>query len=103
MAIDNLNYMSSWLPAGQQTDRYSSQPWCLKSKNLDIFSSSKSVKATAFSEPVSESTSWIVLVDQTWNLILRNNDTVYDRSSWSEVQVISWIASNFPAYKICYD
>ena len=83
MAIDNLNYYSSWLPAWQQTDRYSSQPWCLKSKNLDIFSSSKSVKATAFSEPVSESTSWIVLVDQTWNLILRNNDTVYDRSSWS--------------------
>jgi hypothetical protein len=103
MAIDNLNYMSSWLPAGQQTDRYSSQPWCLKSKNLDIFSSSKSVKATAWSEPVSESTTWIVLVDQTWNLILRNNDTVYDRSSWSEVQVISWIASNFPSYQICYD
>ena len=46
MAIDNLNFYSAWLPAGQQTDRYSSQPWCLRSKNLDIFSSSKSVKAT---------------------------------------------------------
>ena len=46
MAIDNLNVMTSWLPAGQQTDQYSTKPWCLRSKNLDIFSSSKSAKGT---------------------------------------------------------
>ena len=101
--MDNLNYYSAWLPAGQQTDRYSSQPWCLRSKNLDIFSSSKSVKATAWSTPVSEDSTGIVLVDQTWNLILRNDDKVYDRSSWTEVLVYTWVSANFPAYKVSYN
>lgn len=102
MAIDNLNYYSSWLPAWQQTDKYSSQPWCLKSKNLDIFSSSKSVKATAFSTPVDVSLSGVTLVDQTWNLILKN-DNVYDISSWNEVLIYTWVAANFPAYQVSYN
>ena len=67
MAIDNLNYYSAWLPAGQQTDRYSSQPWCLRSKNLDIFSSSKSVKATAWSNPI---TIWSDVIKVEWWLVL---------------------------------
>ena len=103
MAVDNLNYYSSWLPAWQQTDKYTSQPWCLKSKNLDIFSSSKSVKATAFSEPENTAQSWVVLVDQTWDLILKSDWNVYDRSSWSEVLVKSGIASNFPVYQVSYN
>ena len=103
MAVDNLNYYSSWLPAWQQTDKYTSQPWCLKSKNLDIFSSSKSVKATAWSEPEDTDESWVVLVDQTWNLILKSDWGVYDRSSWSEVLVKSGIATNFPSYNVSYD
>ena len=103
MAVDNLNYYSSWLPAWQQTDKYTSQPWCLKSKNLDIFSSSKSVKATAWSEPEDTDESWVVLVDQTWNLILKSDWGVYDRSSWSEVLVKSGIATNFPSYDVSYD
>lgn len=103
MAIDNLNYYSAWLPAGQQTDRYSSQPWCLRSKNLDIFSSSKSVKATAWSNPVNTDLSWVVLVDQTWNLILKSDDNVYDISSWSEVLVYSWVSANFPTYNVSYN
>jgi len=103
MAIDNLNYYSSWLPAWQQTDKYSSQPWCLKSKNLDIFSSSKSVKATAWSEPEDTAESWVVLVDQTWDLILKSDWSVYDRSLGSEVLVKSDIATNFPSYNISYN
>lgn len=103
MAVDNLNYYSSWLPAWQQTDKYTSQPWCLKSKNLDIFSSSKSVKATAWSEPENTDESWVVLVDQTWDLILKSDWGVYDRSSWSEVLVKSGIATNFPSYDVSYN
>ena len=103
MAIDNLNYYSAWLPAGQLTDRYSSNPWCLKSKNLDIFSSSKSVKATAWSNPVNTDLSWVVLVDQTWNLILKTDDNVYDISSWSEVLVYEWVSTNFPTYNVSYN
>ena len=103
MAVDNLNYYSSWLPAWQQTDKYTSQPWCLKSKNLDIFSSSKSVKATAWSEPENTDESWVVLVDQTWDLILKSDWGVYDRSSGTETLVKSGIAANFPSYDISYD
>jgi len=103
MAIDNLNFYSAWLPAGQLTDRYSSKPGCLRSKNLDIFSSSKSVKATAWSEPEDTTESWVVLVDQTGNLILKSDWNVYDRSSWSEVLVKSGIATNFPSYDVSYD
>lgn len=102
MATDNLNYYSSWLPAWQQTDKYSSQPWCLKSKNLDIFSSSKSVKATAFTAPVDVSLSGVTLVDQTWKLILKN-DNVYDISSWNEVLIYTWVAANFPSYQVSYN
>ena len=103
MAIDNLNFYSNWLPAWQQTDKYSSQPWCLRSKNLDIFSSSKSVKATAWSTPVNTAESWVVLVDQTGNLILKSDWGVYDRISWTEVLVKSGIASNFPSYDVSYN
>ena len=103
MAVDNLNYYSSWLPAWQQTDKYTIHPWCLKSKNLDIFSSSKSVKATAWSEPETTGQSWVVLVDQTWNLILKSDWNVYDISSGSEVLVKSGIASNFPVYQVSYN
>jgi hypothetical protein len=99
MAIDNLNYYSAWLPAGQQTDRYSSQPWCLRSKNLDIFSSSKSVKATAFSQPIAWA--WDV-IKQEWNLILKTDGKVYDISSWSEVLVVD-PSINFPVYQVSYN
>lgn len=94
MAIDNLNFYSAWLPAGQQTDRYSSQPWCLRSKNLDIFSSSKSVKATAFSQPIAWD-SWVIASE--WPLELRADGKVYE--NW--VEFID-PAANFPVYQVCY-
>ena len=95
MAIDNLNYYSAWLPAGQLTDRYSSQPWCLRSKNLDIFSSSKSVKATAWSNPI---TIWSDVIKVEWWLVLKTDWKVYD-SEWTLVVDPS---QNFPVYKVCY-
>ena len=99
MAIDNLNYYSAWLPAGQQTDRYSSQPWCLRSKNLDIFSSSKSVKATAWSEPTTTGSD---IIKQDGNLILKTDSKVYDISSGTEVLLVN-PSANFPVYPVNYN
>lgn len=97
--MDNLNIYNAWLPAGQQTDRYSSKPWCLRSKNLDIFSSSKSVKATAWSEPTTTDTD---IVKQDWKLILKTDGKVYDISSWEEVLVVD-PSVNFPVYQVSYN
>jgi len=99
MAIDNLNYYSAWLPAGQQTDRYSSQPWCLRSKNLDIFSSSKSVKATAFSQPTAWE--WWVIAEEWW-LVLKSDWKVYERTDNWDVLFVD-PAANFPAYQVDYE
>lgn len=99
MAIDNLNYYSAWLPAGQQTDRYSSQPWCLRSKNLDIFSSSKSVKATAFSQPTTTDND---IIKQDGKLLLKTDWKVYERTALGDVLVID-PATNFPVYQVSYN
>lgn len=99
MAIDNLNYYSAWLPAGQQTDRYSSQPWCLRSKNLDIFSSSKSVKATAWSEPTTTDAD---VVKQDGKLVLKTDWKVYERGqNWDTLVVDPSV--NFPVFKVSYN
>lgn len=98
MAIDDLNYYSSWLPAWQQTDKYSSKPWCLKSKNLDIFSSSKSVKATAFSAPIAWET-WVIAEE--WWLVLKTDGKVYEREGWVDTLFID-PSVNFPVYPVCY-
>ena len=98
MAIDNLNFYSNWLPAGQLTDRYSSQPWCLKSKNLDIFSSSKSTKATAWSTP----TQWDAdVIKQDWKLLLKTDWKVYERTALGDVLVVD-PSVNFPIYQVSY-
>ena len=99
MAIDNLNFYNTWLPAGQQTDRYSSQPWCLRSKNLDIFSSSKSVKATAWSNPVVASDADIIAQD--WKMILKTDWKVYERNNWVDTLIVD-PSQNFPVYQVCY-
>ena len=97
--MDNLNYYSAWLPAGQQTDRYSSKPWCLRSKNLDIFSSSKSVKATAWSEPTTTDAD---IVKQDWKLILKTDWKVYERENWVDTLIVD-PSQNFPVYQVSYD
>ena len=97
-SIDNLNYYSAWLPAGQQTDRYSSQPWCLRSKNLDIFSSSKSVKATAWSQP----TQWDAdVIKEEWGLVLKTDWKVYERV-WGVDTLFVDPSVNFPVYQVSY-
>lgn len=101
MAIDNLNYYSSWLPAWQLTDKYSSQPWCLKSKNLDIFSSSKSVKATAWSNPTTTDAD-IVAQDSKWHLVLKTDWKVYERENGVDTLVVD-PSVNFPVYKVSYN
>ena len=98
MAVDNLNYYTAWLPAGQQTDKYSSQPWCLKSKNLDIFSSSKSVKATAWSSP---STIDSDIIKQDWRFILKTDWNVYERIDWVDTLFMD-PSTNFPSYPVTY-
>ena len=98
MAIDNLNFYSTWLPAGQLTDRYSSQPWCLRSKNLDIFSSSKSVKATAWSSPTTTGSD---IIKQDGDLILKTDGKVYNISTGEEVLVVD-PSTNFPSYQVSY-
>jgi len=98
MAIDNLSYYSSWLPAWQQTDKYSRNPWCLKSKNLDIFSSSKSVKATAFSEP----TIWDDdIIASEWWLVLKTDWKVYERVDGVDTLFVD-PSQDFPVYKVSY-
>lgn len=92
MAIDNLNVMTSWLPAGQQTDQYSTKPWCLRSKNLDIFSSSKSAKGTAWSEETQEGSD---IIKQVWVLTLKTDWKVYE---WDRVIAIPW--QNLPPVDI---
>lgn len=99
MAIDNLNYYSAWLPAGQQTDRYSSQPWCLRSKNLDIFSSSKSVKATAWRQPTTISSD---IIKQDWKLILKTDWKVYERENGVDTLFVD-PSVNFPSYDVSYN
>ena len=95
MAIDNLNIMTSWIPAWQQTDKYSSQPWCLRSKNLDIFSSSKSVKGTAWSE---ETETWSNILYDDGVLSLTSDGKVYQY--WVLFRdVVAW----FPTYNVSYD
>ena len=98
MAIDNLNFYSAWLPAGQQTDRYSSKPGCLRSKNLDIFSSSKSVKATAWSNA---STTDAEVIKSEWGLVLKADWKVYEVIGWVETLFID-PSVNFPSYDVSY-
>lgn len=102
--MDNINFYSNWIPAWQQTDSYTTQPWCLLSKNVDIFSSSKSIKATAFSEPVAQAQwAWIVDVDEKWRLELHENGKIWDNeaNSWAWGYILD-PATNFPSYPVSY-
>ena len=95
MAIDNLNVMTSWLPAGQQTDQYSTKPWCLRSKNLDIFSSSKSAKGTAWSEETQEGSN---IIKKDGTLTLTDDWKLYDNGVLLK-DIPAWI----PTYHISYE
>ena len=44
-----ITFYQQWAAAWQQVDKYSTNPWCVDSKNLDIFSDSQCVKAMPWS------------------------------------------------------
>ena len=80
MASNNneLVFYQQWAVAGLQMDKYSTNPWCVDSKNLDIFSDSQSVKGTAWSEPTQiEPVEWID-EDERGRFRLYADGTVYD-------------------------
>ena len=80
MASNNneLVFYQQWAVAGLQMDKYSTNPWCVDSKNLDIFSDSQSVKGTAWSEPTQIPSVDYVDVDDRWRFYLYADWTVYD-------------------------
>ena len=99
MAIDNLNFYSAGIPAWQLTDKYSTLPWCLKSKNLDIFSSSKSVKGTAWSNP----NQWQAdVIKQDGDLILKSDGKVYQLVQGVETLFVD-PSINFPEVDVSYN
>ena len=92
MAEKDLVYYKQWIPAWHQMDKYSANPWCLFSKNVDIFSSSNSYKATAFSTPSSQ---WsdIVDMDERWRIVLKSNWDVVD--TWNNNEIIFNVIDSF--------
>lgn len=97
MAEKDLVYFKQWIPAGHQMDKYSANPWCLFSKNVDIFSSSNSYKATAFSAPDSQA-DWVIAVDDRNRIILKSNWDVVDTANNN--QVIINPVTNFDQEKL---
>ena len=80
MASNNneLVFYQQWAVAGLQNDKYSTNPWCVDSKNLDIFSDNQSIKGTAWSEPTQiEPVEWID-EDERGRFRLYADGTVYD-------------------------
>ena len=80
MSLKPLTFYQQGAVAGMQQDQYSQAPWFVDSKNLDIFSSSQSVKATAWSEPKLVDSN-IVDVDHRGRFELHKNGKVRDREA----------------------
>ena len=80
MASNNneLVFYQQWAVAGLQMDKYSTNPWCVDSKNLDIFSDSQSVKGTAWSAATAIPPVDYVDVDEKGRFYLYANWNVYD-------------------------
>ena len=80
MASNNneLVFYQQWAVAGLQMDKYSTNPWCVDSKNLDIFSDSQSVKGTAWSAATAIPPVDYVDVDEKGRFYLYADWTVYD-------------------------
>ena len=97
MAEKDLVYFKQWIPAGHQMDKYSANPWCLFSKNVDIFSSSNSYKATAFSAATAQDI-WIVDTDDKWRIVLKSNWDIVD--TWNNNTVIVNCVTNFDTEKL---
>ena len=79
MTMKPLNFYQQGAVAGMQQDSYSQAPWFVESKNLDIFWSSQSVKATAWKEKEDRDPN-IVEVDPSGRFELHKNCRVWDRN-----------------------
>ena len=79
MADNNsLVFYQQWAVAWLQMDKYSTNPWCVDSKNLDIFSDSQSAKGTAWSTPTAiPEVDWID-EDERGRFRLYEDGRVYD-------------------------
>lgn len=79
MADNNsLVFYQQWAVAWLQMDKYSTNPWCVDSKNLDIFSDSQSAKGTAWSNPTAIPSSEWVDEDERGRFKLADDGKVYD-------------------------
>ena len=79
MADNNsLVFYQQWAVAWLQMDKYSTNPWCVDSKNLDIFSDTQSAKGTAWSTATAIPSVDYVDVDEKGRFYLYANWTVYD-------------------------
>ena len=79
MADNNsLVFYQQWAVAWLQMDKYSTNPWCVDSKNLDIFSDTQSAKGTAWSAATAMPPVDYVDVDEKGRFYLYANWNVYD-------------------------
>lgn len=72
-----ITFYQQWAAAWQQVDKYSTNPWCVDSKNLDIFSDSQAIKGMAWSDKETISDDWVD-VDPKWRFYLAADGRVYD-------------------------
>ena len=78
MADNNsLVFYQQWAVAWLQMDKYSTNPWCVDSKNLDIFSDSQSVKAMAWTDKEVITNDWVD-VDSKERFYLAADGRVWD-------------------------
>ena len=111
MADNNsLVFYQQWAVAWLQMDKYSTNPWCVDSKNLDIFSDTQSAKGTAWSTATAIPSSEWVDEDEKGRFKLADDGKVYDSLNevWldhtffdtnaSKVDYLDWEWSNKADY-----
>jgi len=74
---NDLVFYQQWAAAGQQIDKYSMQPWCVDSENLDIFSDSQAIKWMPWSSKEVVNNQWVD-VDPKGRFYLASDGRVYD-------------------------
>ena len=78
MADNNsLVFYQQWAVAWLQMDKYSTNPWCVDSKNLDIFSDTQSVKAMAWTDKEVITNDWVD-IDPRERFYLASDGRVWD-------------------------
>ena len=72
-----ITFYQQWAAAWQQVDKYSTNPWCVDSKNLDIFSDSQAIKWMPWSSKEVYDNSWVD-VDSKERFYLASDGRVWD-------------------------